>query len=462
MPNFGLLQPIQQVAQPMQGSAPGASAPAIRQTDPLQDLSSGFLNAYQQGQQIQQNDQAMERGEQQLKIGDQVLQQETLKTDEAKTQAEIAKATRDAATKGVEGLLQYYDSHDPVNGAVFRKQLSEQQQTEANAQKADAEAYGSSIKVRGDFVGIVNQGRNDEEKAQIWQIQRSGMPDSVKKLVPEKYTPQAEQAMMSILSFAHADYMLKNPKDNQTAAQKDLQRLATLQTKSNLSPQEQIELEGLQGREAAAARGNVLPANKVSDKLLEIDLKKVEEFDTKATEAADNLSLADNFLELNNRTNSGLFAETKLSLAQGMEALTGKKIAGTAAGEALRSSGMDFVFKRIKDTKGAISEREMDAFERASPGLRNSKAGNTLILNMYKAKEQRIMDRARLQREYIEKNSSLKGFDKVWKDHIEQNPIDPKTFSIVTKDSKKSDAVQQAPQYSQDAIQAEMKRRGLL
>ncbi len=256
--NYGLLQPIQQVAQPMQGSAPGASAPAISNQTSLADETKGFLSAYQAGQQIQGNDQA-------LKIGEQNLQQQTIQTDEMKTKAQIAKDTREAATQGVQGLLQYYDTHDPVGGSVFRKSLADQQQTEANAQKADAEAYGSSIKVRGDFVGIVNQGRNDEEKAQIWQIQRSGMSDSVKKLVPEKYTSQNEQAMMSILSFAQADYLSKHPeaKDKATSTvgkiQQDADRLRseiandkkagidTTQKEKNLASLETAETTQSQG-----------------------------------------------------------------------------------------------------------------------------------------------------------------------------------------------------------------------
>ena len=57
--------------------------------------------------------------------------------------------------------------------------------------------------------------------------------------------------------------------------------------------------------------------------------------------------------------------EEKLATAEGMRALT-----------------MDFVLALIKQTKGAISEKEMDAFEAASAGLGNTRRGNEMIIKM--------------------------------------------------------------------------------
>jgi hypothetical protein len=53
---------------------------------------------------------------------------------------------------------------------------------------------------------------------------------------------------------------------------------------------------------------------------------------------------------------------------------------GTAEG--MRSLTMKFVLKLVKETKGAISEKEMAAFEAASAGLGNSQRGNEIIIKM--------------------------------------------------------------------------------
>src|SRR3990167_6044587 len=84
---------------------------------------------------------------------------------------------------------------------------------------------------------------------------------------------------------------------------------------------------------------------------------------------------------------------------------------------------MNFVFDWIKETKGAISEREMDAFTRASAGMRNSKAGNDLILNIGIRVEERKQELVKQQRDYMRKNKTLEGFDKQWNDYIEKNSI---------------------------------------
>jgi hypothetical protein len=58
--------------------------------------------------------------------------------------------------------------------------------------------------------------------------------------------------------------------------------------------------------------------------------------------------------------------------------------------EAMRAKGMDFILDIIAGTKGAISEREMAAFEKASPGVGNSKLGNKQILDLAEASAQRL------------------------------------------------------------------------
>ncbi len=51
-----------------------------------------------------------------------------------------------------------------------------------------------------------------------------------------------------------------------------------------------------------------------------------------------------------------------------------------ATAEQFRTLAMDRILERVAMTKGAISEKEMSAFERASPSLANTPQGNQLIL----------------------------------------------------------------------------------
>jgi hypothetical protein len=58
--------------------------------------------------------------------------------------------------------------------------------------------------------------------------------------------------------------------------------------------------------------------------------------------------------------------------------------------EAMRAVGMKFILDIISKTKGAISEREMAAFEKASPGAGITELGNKQILDLAEAAAERL------------------------------------------------------------------------
>ncbi len=58
--------------------------------------------------------------------------------------------------------------------------------------------------------------------------------------------------------------------------------------------------------------------------------------------------------------------------------------------EAMRAKGMEFILDIISGTKGAISEKEMDAFEAASPNAGNTQLGNKQILDLAEASAERL------------------------------------------------------------------------
>ena len=56
----------------------------------------------------------------------------------------------------------------------------------------------------------------------------------------------------------------------------------------------------------------------------------------------------------------------------------------TAMTQAFTQASGEFLFNAISNTKGSISEKEMDIFERMSPGMKNSVEGNRLMLEFVK------------------------------------------------------------------------------
>ena len=127
----------------------------------------------------------------------------------------------------------------------------------------------------------------------------------------------------------------------------------------------------------------------------------------------------DQMLQLVNRVDdSGALADIKLKIRKWAAAfgfggdVNWEKIADA---EAMKAKGMDFILQRISQTKGAISEKEMGAFEAASAGLKNTPAGNRMILALTRKVAERSTFEANAVREAYGKNQgiSLKALDDV-------------------------------------------------
>jgi len=87
------------------------------------------------------------------------------------------------------------------------------------------------------------------------------------------------------------------------------------------------------------------------------------------------------------------------------DVMTGIKKDDIAAWEELRKYTMDRVMERIQDTKGAISEREMEAFANSVAGVRNTRRGNILILEG----QMDELDQTRKKAEYVRKHVKIGG-----------------------------------------------------
>jgi hypothetical protein len=103
-------------------------------------------------------------------------------------------------------------------------------------------------------------------------------------------------------------------------------------------------------------------------------------------------------MSLVNRVDSGTLADTKLSIRKFLSAVgIQQDMTKIADAEAMKAKGMGFVLSLIQKTKGAISEKEMEAFKKASAGIENTPEGNTMIL----ALSQKIADRMKSEAEAV-------------------------------------------------------------
>lgn len=110
--------------------------------------------------------------------------------------------------------------------------------------------------------------------------------------------------------------------------------------------------------------------------------------------------------------NTGSFAQQKvagkkLAKAIGVDLEAMGITDDVAQAEALKTLGGEFALDYIAQTKGAISEREMDLFTTMPPNVTNTPEGNQLIIDMARdvAKNQREV--AKIYREYARQNNGV-------------------------------------------------------
>ena len=140
----------------------------------------------------------------------------------------------------------------------------------------------------------------------------------------------------------------------------------------------------------------------------ESSAQRYETATNQINEADDVLASVQQMQSLIDGVDTGTFAETKLGLRK-IFAATGMNIdpASIATAEAIKSKGMDFILARIQKTKGAISEKEMNAFKAASAGLHNTPEGNRMILELTQKVTERLKFEANAVRDAYRKNRMI-------------------------------------------------------
>ncbi len=110
-------------------------------------------------------------------------------------------------------------------------------------------------------------------------------------------------------------------------------------------------------------------------------LARYQDAYSRNAERRDRLRGLESMMKLAGNVQSGFGADTKLEATKALNALGfDVDLSSVASAEQFRTLAMDRVMEHVAKSKGAISEKEMAAFERASPSLANTPEGNRLIL----------------------------------------------------------------------------------
>ncbi len=140
-------------------------------------------------------------------------------------------------------------------------------------------------------------------------------------------------------------------------------------------------------------------------KLSAKSLNKIDESLTKKTETAftQNTDFAKirNLLRLVPEDDTGAFAEQKLAIKR----ILGYDVAGL---EALNIEFGKFVMGQIQNTKGAVSEREMDYFGNISPTITKTRKGLNLMIDIMEMSNNKVIEKNEFYNswlaDYISKN----------------------------------------------------------
>lgn len=89
----------------------------------------------------------------------------------------------------------------------------------------------------------------------------------------------------------------------------------------------------------------------------------------------------------------------------------------------MRSGGLEVALQKVQQTKGAISNAEMNLFMAASPGMQQTAEGNAALLDMADAIADRAIQRAQEMERWRAQNGTMSGFEAAWSEYINANPI---------------------------------------
>lgn len=234
--NFGILQPIAQRAQPVEGGRAMGG-----ENTGLSSLGSGFMEGLKQGQDIK-------NAQTENEIKQQLLQQETMKTGAMQQSVIDAQTLRDAAQEGTQQYIDALIQTGNQPGAIdFQNKLIDQQKQLDTLKESDAKAYTATVAIQSQFWGRIQQGSTDPKTGQIdpqkatqtYNLLYPNLPDSAKKGLGPQFDMNQMMAGLTTLQLAHAEQLEKAKSDavakgaGTTPLQQNTKFLNDLQNKAN-------------------------------------------------------------------------------------------------------------------------------------------------------------------------------------------------------------------------------------
>lgn len=95
----------------------------------------------------------------------------------------------------------------------------------------------------------------------------------------------------------------------------------------------------------------------------------------------------------------------------------------TAARETINQFNIVNALQYVQQTKGAISNMEMNAFMNASPGLQNTKENNAELAKLVIAANERIKQQKKFFDQWRSRYGSFVGAGETWEAYLEQHPL---------------------------------------
>lgn len=280
---------------------------------------------------------------------------------------------------------------DGLFGNIFDVRQAQQRELEQSAlDLARVPAGRVSVATAGMAGGMLGRGIGqalggmtpEEEKQQrLMDIQSKfadldmSQPDNMRK-VGNALMREFPDMAMQVFEMAKA----AQPASTMTTAMKDIRDIAKFQLNCDFNDPEcakqanQLYID--RKRQTAAEKGAGQRSKELATALTDEQTKIYEESDA----ATNQLSTVNQSLALLDDIYAGTGGDW-LALGKQLASSLGFAEADWAAGEEqFRVNTMKAVMDWIKQTKGAISEKEMDLFTQAAPGLSKTKAGNRLML----------------------------------------------------------------------------------
>lgn len=251
--------------------------------------------------------------------------------------------------------------------------------------------------------GILNA--PPEQRAQVYQnalqtARRMPWLQGVAQNFPDQYSPQVEQQ----LQFQRQALMEENQRLGYAKLE---QEPADVRSARAFSEEPELLAPQLMLRRAGATQVNVGKEAQLPTRaeLMRQDVlssaegarERISKIREAGREASDDIGQYNRALDLLDKVYIGSLSEQKLALSRLARVLgvpvDTDKIANTEEVQALFG---DAVMSRVQDTKGAVSNKEMELFSSYGPELTKTSQGNRQILEWRKAKAKRDRTMARM------------------------------------------------------------------